>query len=245
MTETAPQHMRHRAADDLVAAFEDKIILGELKDGEPLPAEREIVHEFGVSRTVVREALGTLSNRGLVEARPGFRPIVRRPSYDAVLHAVDSQVRRLLVTPDGIGNLFDIRILLEAALVREAATKADRATLANLKTALDANHAAIGDSEAFYETDVAFHRAFYRIDDNPVLPSIHRACTSWLSPQWTQMPRSPERNQANHEAHKAIFEAILMRDPDAAETALRDHLESAWQQVRSTFPGDSNSTQMK
>ncbi|WP_157772680.1 FCD domain-containing protein, partial [Pseudoponticoccus marisrubri] len=45
----------------------------------------------------------------------------------------------------------------------------------------------------------------------------------------------PDRNRANYEAHAAIFEAILMRDPDAAETCLRDHLDRAWAQVRETF----------
>lgn len=238
MNHSTQRDTRQRAADNIVSAFEDLIIVGELKEGEPLPAEREIVQKFGVSRTVVREALGTLSNRGLVVARPGFRPVVRGPSYDAALQAVDSLVRRLLGTQNGVENLFDIRILLEASLVREAAVKASRDQVATLKTALEANKAAIDDSEAFYETDIAFHRAFYEIPGNPVFPSIHRAYTTWLSPQWRQMPRLPDRNQFNYEAHKAIFEAVLMRDPDEAETTLRAHLAAAWEQVRSTFPSE-------
>ncbi|WP_240484657.1 FCD domain-containing protein, partial [Pseudoponticoccus marisrubri] len=60
----------------------------------------------------------------------------------------------------------------------------------------------------------------YDIPSNPVLPAIHRAYTTWLAPQWSRMPRLPDRNRANYEAHAAIFEAILMRDPDAAETCL-------------------------
>jgi DNA-binding GntR family transcriptional regulator len=49
------------------------------------------------------------------------------------------------------------------------------------------------------------------------------------------MPRLVDRNQRNFEAHSAIFQAILMRDPDAAEAALRSHLDAAWDQVRDTF----------
>jgi len=60
----------HRAADELFLEFERMIISGELANGEALPPEREIVDTFGVSRTVVREAILALSNKGLVEAKP-------------------------------------------------------------------------------------------------------------------------------------------------------------------------------
>lgn len=235
MNKPDPQPTRDRAASGLIATFERQIMDGTLKDGEPLPPEREIVATYGVSRTVVREAVLALANKGLVEARPRFRPVVRKPDYDAAVAAVQSVVARLLNARGGVKNLFDLRIMMEAALVREAATSAGKEQIAELKAALEANRAAIEDSDTFYATDVAFHRVFYEIPDNPVLPSIHRAYTEWLSPQWVQMPRLPERNARNYEAHKAIFEAILLRDPDAAEAALRSHLAAAWAQVRATF----------
>ena len=235
MTRQTQQSGRDRAASALIAEFERQILDGTLGNGEPLPPEREIVQAYGVSRTVVREAVLALSNKGLIDARPRFRPVVRAPDYDAAVTAVGSVVTRLLSAKGGVKNLFDIRIMMEAALVREAAAAASREHIARLKTALEANRAAIDDSETFYETDVAFHRVFYEVPDNPVLPSLHRAYTDWLSPQWSRMPRLPDRNRRNYEAHKAIFEAILLRDPDAAEAALRRHLDAAWAQVRETF----------
>ena len=235
MANTKPNQSQTRAADNLIAVFERQILDGTLKDGQPLPPEREIVQTHGVSRTVAREAVLALSNKGLVEARPRFRPVVRTPSYDAAIQAVGSVVNRLLNVPGGVRNLFDLRIMMEAALVREAALKADRTHIARLKEALAANGAAVEDSQAFFETDVAFHAVLYDVPDNPVLPSIHHAYVDWLSVQWTQMPRNPDRNRINHEAHRRIFEMILLRDPDAAESALRDHLAQAWQQVRETF----------
>ncbi len=224
-----------RAADALFAIYEKQILDGKLKDGQPLPPEREIVETHGVSRTVVREAVLALANRGLVEARPRYRPVVRTPDYDAALQAVGSVAARLLTIPGGVRNLFDIRIMMEAALVRDAATKADREHLSALKQALDANEAAIDVSKVFFETDIAFHNVLYQIPGNPILPSIHKAYTDWLSVHWTQMPRNPDRNRINFRAHRAIFQAILMRDADAAEAALRSHLDAAWSQVSETF----------
>ena len=73
------------------------------------------------------------------------------------------------------------------------------------------------------------------IPDNPVFPAIHHGFVSWLSPQWDQMLRSPDRNLVNYKSHEAIFRAIEERDPDAAEEALINHLKAAWEYVRVTF----------
>ncbi|WP_299637577.1 FCD domain-containing protein [uncultured Ruegeria sp.] len=224
-----------RAADNVVAILAQRIQTGELEDGQPLPPERDMMEEFGISRTVVREAVVALSNKGLIEARPRHRPLVRKPGYDSAFSAIESIVTHLLHQPGGVRNLFDTRILLEAALVREAAKTADKHDISALKQALEANEASIDNSEMFYETDIGFHRILYEIPRNPVLPAVNRAYTTWLAPHWMQMPRLPDRNQKNFKAHKEIFDAVLMRDPDAAEDALKRHLENAWDQVRQTF----------
>ena len=227
-----------RAADSVVSRLSEKIQSGEYSDGTPLPPERLLMEEFGISRTVVREAVQSLSKQGLLEARPRHRPIVRKPGYDSAISAMESVVHHLLNNSGGVKNLFDTRILVEAALVRQAAQQARKDDIAALKTALEANEAAIDDSEQFYRTDRAFHALLYEIPRNPVLPALHRAYVTWLAPQWSQMPRLPERNRANLTAHEQIFDAILMRDPDTAEAALRAHLEQAWDQVCKTFGDD-------
>lgn len=227
-----------RAADTVVRRLSEKIQSGEYSDGTPLPPERLLMEEFGISRTVVREAVQSLSKQGLLEARPRHRPIVRKPGYDAAISAMETVVHHLLNNSGGVKNLFDTRILVEGALVRLAAQQAQRDDIAALKTALEANEAAIDDSEEFYRTDRAFHALLYEIPRNPVLPALHKAYVTWLAPQWSRMPRLPERNRANFEAHERIFDAILMRDPDSAETALRGHLEQAWDQVCETFGDD-------
>lgn len=224
-----------RAADDLFRRFAEMIKSGALRAGDPLPPEREIVETYGVSRTVVREAVLALANKGLVEARPRFRPVVRKPSFDTAIGTMDSVVSRLLVEPGGVKNLFDTRIMVEAALARQAATDAGRDDIAAMKQALEANEAAIADSERFYRTDIGFHAVLFEVPRNPVLLAVHKAYTTWLAPQWSKMPRLPDRNRANFEAHKAIYDAILMRDADRAEAALRTHLAAAWDQVRRTF----------
>lgn len=224
-----------RAADVLVHALEARIASGDLPDGALLPPERDLIETFGVSRTVVREAVATLASRGLVENRPRFRPVVRRPGVGAAIAAVNGVVGHLLAQSGGVKNLYDTRIFLEAALVRQAAISARKDDIAALGKALAANEAAIPDSAAFYQTDTAFHAVLYDIPRNPVFPAIHKAFTGWLAPHWVKMPRSPERNRVNFLRHSDIYNGIRDRDPDAAEAALNAHLHAAWEYVRGTF----------
>jgi DNA-binding FadR family transcriptional regulator len=224
-----------RAADAVVARIEARISSGEFVDGAFLPAERELMGEYGISRTVVREAIARLASRGLIEARHRYRPVVRIPGYDAALSAVGGVVSHLLSRSSGVKNLYDTRVFLEGALVRHAALHARKDDIVALRAALAANEHAIPDSRRFYATDVAFHAVLYAIPGNPVFPSLHKAFTSWLAPNWERMPRSPERNRVNFLSHREICEAIVERDPDAAERALQNHLSAAWEYVRSTF----------
>ena len=224
-----------RAADLIIGQLEEQILSGALPDRSPLPAERDLMSLFGASRTVVREAITALSNRGLIEARPRFRPLVRKPGYDSAIGAVGGIVRHLLGESGGVRNLYDSRVFIERALVREAALNAHRDDIRDLREALRANEEAIPDSNRFYATDVAFHGVLYRIPRNPIFPAIHDAYTSWLAPHWERMLRSPERNSVNYASHRAIFDAIVDRDADGAEAALLSHLRAAWEYVRVTF----------
>lgn len=224
-----------RTASTIVKQIEQQITSGLLANGQPLPAERDLMAQFGASRTVIREAILTLSNQGLVKSKPRFRPIVSKPDYTTMMDTTNSVVKFLLSDKDGVKNLYDSRVFAEAGLVRQAALEATRDDIRDLRDALAANKDAIDDSEAFYKTDIGFHAVFYNIPKNPVFPALHQAYAAWLAPQWSKMERLPARNQQNYEAHKAIYDAILERDPDAAEAALKRHLDKAWQLVRSTF----------
>lgn len=235
MTVTHLKNTQSRAADIVIARLEKLILSGELVNGAPLPAERDLMEDFGASRTVIREAILALSNRGLIESKPRYRPIVRKPDYETVLNATGNIVQNLLTESGDVKNLYDSRVFIERGLVREAAIAATKDDIADLKSALAANEAAIPDSAAFYDTDVAFHGVLYRVPKNPIFPAMHMGYTAWLAPHWDKMLRSPERNALNFHAHEAILAAIMERDPDAAEEALKSHLDAAWEHVRTTF----------
>ena len=226
-----------RLSEPVAEGIAAMIMAGELASGQRLPPERDLMRRFGVGRSVVREAIAGLAHRGLLLTRSGCRPIVRQPSYDGALGVVGRLVGHLLADESGIQNLFESRILIEAALARQAAASARREDIEGLRAALEANRAAIGEPEAFYRTDVLFHGALYRIARNPIFPALHKAYVQWLADYWRRLERSPDIDRLNHAGHVAIFEAILARDADEAEAALRRHLQVAWELIRSALHG--------
>ncbi len=234
-----------RAADAVIEEIEREIVSGDLASGRLLPPERDLVARFGISRAAVREVIVTLTNKGLLESKPRHRPVVRKPGFDTAFSALGGIVTHLLKQDGGVKTLFDVRIFLEAALVRHAALSARKEDIAALRAALERNRAAIEDPVLFDNTDVAFHAVFYTIPGNPVFPAVHQAFVHWLYDHWQSMRRSPVQNLVYHAGHRDIFEAVRDRDPDAAEQALRAHLSEAWATVKETFEdgatgGDTN-----
>jgi DNA-binding FadR family transcriptional regulator len=224
-----------RASERVAAAIMSAVDSGEWKAGERLPPERELMGLYGVGRSVVREAIAALGMRGVLRVRPGFRPVIQQTGYETALSTFTSLVSHMAGDRSGIENLFGMRVFVESALVRNAAKHATARDIQELREALEANREAIDNPEAFYLTDVAFHRVLYKIPGNPILPVIHKLYVDWLYKHWIRMPRNADINRMNHTAHAAIFGAIFRRDADEAEALLQSHLTTAWQFVRSTF----------
>jgi GntR family transcriptional regulator, sialic acid-inducible nan operon repressor len=226
-----PPKASDRVAAAIVAAVEQQ----QWRTGDRLPPERELMQLYGVGRSAVREAIAGLATRGVLQVKPGHRPVIQSRGYDSALSTFSALVSGMIGDRAGIQNLFGMRVFVEAALVRHAARHATPKDIEALTAALDANRAAIDDPESFYRTDVAFHRVLYGIAGNPILPVIHKLYVDWLYDHWISMPRSSEINRMNFTAHAAIHDAIVQRDPDRAEDLLRRHLITAWQFVQSTF----------
>lgn len=233
---STPGAPAERLADTLSDELAGMIVRGEIAEGQRLPTERELMRRFGVSRTAVREAIAALSNRGLATTKFGHRPIARKPNYEMALDRLGSLIAHLVADRQGMEELFESRVFVEAGLVRWAARHARRQDIEELAAALEANRAAIGQWRAFYETDIAFHAVLYRMPGNSIYPAVHKAYVEWLMQHWRWMKTSAELDRMNHAGHRSIFEAIAARDPDAAEEALRRHLAAAWELIRSAVP---------
>jgi DNA-binding FadR family transcriptional regulator len=217
--------IKQRKLSDEVAEHLERLIReGELAEADRLPSERELMRQFGVGRPSIREALLHLSKMGLVEVRSGERARVTRPTPQFVIDSLSGPARHMMSAPGGVRDFQSARLFFEVGLARNAAQNATAQDIEDLRDALETNRQSIGDLKLFERTDVDFHYVLAVITRNSIFTAIHAALAEWLLEQRRTTLAEGEDRKA-YAAHREIFEAIAARDTDAAEAAMRRHLE--------------------
>jgi DNA-binding FadR family transcriptional regulator len=224
---------RRRLYEEIVDQLMEFIISGKAPPGTQLPSERELVEQFAVGRSAVREALFAMQKMGLVTLNSGEPATVIAPTPDALVGELKGAVRYFLSKPSSMRDMQDARNFFEVGLVRNAAQQATAAQIEALKQALDLNKYAIGDRERFIDTDVSFHGVLADIPGNSIFTTLHVALLEWLRDQRAISGAVSGAQEMAFRAHERIFQAIDARDPNAAEEAMRTHLnqvaEYYWQ----------------
>ncbi len=224
-----PSRIRRSKLHELVSQkLEAMIRSGELKPGDRLPSERDIMVAYSIGRPAVREAFLSLQGKGLINTESGRRARVVAPSLDNVFTTLDGIVSMIITKRESLKNLFDARKFIEAAMARQAAVVIDKVHLAQLKHALEQNRQAIGNRSLFMRTDIEFHRILFSASNNRVFDAVHTAVVNWLMERWAKIERNEKTEKLAYEGHVRIANAIGKGDPDAAEKAMNQHLSSSW-----------------
>lgn len=190
-----------------------------------LPTEQEISSEFGVSRTVAREALGILRSLDMVSIAQGKRVAARpRREWDylnpLILEMLDpDDVHRLLA------ELHDVRLLLEPEIAAWAAQRIQPEGTERLRQSVARMRELEGDPDAYLDEDLAFHMELSWAHENRVLERIVSACR-WLLTASRRVTTAGGDLAAVTRAHEQIYLAVAGRDPDAAHAAMVSHLET-------------------
>jgi GntR family transcriptional repressor for pyruvate dehydrogenase complex len=211
-----------RLYEQIVQQIEESITSGELKEGDQLPAERELAQQFGVSRTAVREAVKTLREKGLVEAYPGRGTFITNGTARSIQQTLDRMIRS--GQAEGTVHLTEVREILEPEIAALAAQRVDEEMLSAMREAIAVMDVARKDSEEFIEGDLDFHLALAEAAGNPLILSLIDSIVGLLREQRTRtyfVEGGPERGQYHH---RRILEAIEHRDAVGAREAMRAHL---------------------
>ncbi|GAA5189953.1 FadR/GntR family transcriptional regulator [Rugosimonospora acidiphila] len=217
-----PRHGR------VVHALGARIVRGDLEPGTSVPVEDQLVAEFGVGRSAVREGVKVLVGKGLLETRTSAGTRIRpRSSWNLL----DPEV--LGWRYEGQPSLYDTRILadlrvaLEPGAARVAAERADRAAVRAIDEAMAALHATADDADAFIEADLAFHRAIFAASDNDLLLYIYEMVAIALRSVREVHTRSIEHNKETLPNHEKVAVAIRRHQHRKAEETMREVVEVA------------------
>jgi DNA-binding FadR family transcriptional regulator len=215
-----------RLYEQIVEQIERRILTSDLKVGDQLPPERELAEHFGVSRTVVREAVKALRQKGLVEVQPGRGTFITNGTSQAMRHSLGLMIK--IGQADGASNLVEVREIFEPEIAALAATRADEEDIAAMLEAVTAMDAALDDADAFVEADLDFHLALAEATQNALIPTLIDSIVDLLREQRKRIALVEGGLQRGQFHHKRVLDAIIRHDPEAAREAMRVHL----QQVR-------------
>lgn len=217
-----------RALSDTVAQqLLKQIEKGAFPHGGKLPTEAMLAEEFGVSRTVIREAISRLKNEGVVEPRQGSGVFVVERAGIRPLRIDYAEA----VEPGAVVQILALRRAIEAEVASEAATRRTAADMATIDAALAKIDAAVAEGEDGVAEDVAFHRAIAVATGNPYFLKTLTFLNQYLE-AGTVVTRRNEALRADfsrqvREEHAAIVAAIRAGDPMAARNAACTHMYNA------------------
>lgn len=213
------EHLPRRIAEEIGRG----IAGGRFASGDRLPTEHILAQTFGVSRSVVREAIAQLRNEGMVETRQGVGAFVTDPQRRATIRVEQAR----LADPVSLRNFFQLRLPLEIEAARLAARHRTPADVAALDAALDGMVQARDWLDEGVKADLAFHRALAAATQNEFyaifLGYIAEKTSTSIN---TSFPREmgAEIVKVTIGEHAAIHGAVVAGDAARAGEAMRQHL---------------------
>jgi DNA-binding FadR family transcriptional regulator len=230
---------RERVADRIAGELLRMISSGELAPGERLPGERQLADMMGVSRVSVRAALQQLKAQGFVTAVQGGGTRIT-----AAADQLDSALARLVrANRNNLHDLAEVRSNLEVWAARRAAERGSPEQIAGIERCFAIIMSPDRPSRAKAEDDLNFHLAIAKASNSAVFMHLMSILGDILEQMFAfhrySLYASPADDRRFMEQHRAIWTAIQRRDGDAAEEAMREHLNT----VLSRYEEDENEEQ--
>ena len=212
----------------IVESLGKKILNGELRPGDTLPAETVYLSQLGVSRTTLREAIKVLAAKGLVMAKPKTGTVVRAREHWNLL---DPAVLTWEAASDGfadtMGELFEIRRLIEPEGAALAARRHDPAAAAAMRAAFAALQPQADAGPDALEVDIHFHLTILTAAGNRYLSSLGAVVDTVIRSTARMALGRPGGLGHSMGLHQAVLDAVLARNEDTARAAMHRLLADA------------------
>lgn len=216
-----------RLYEQIVQQVQELVRTGQLSPGGQLPSERELSEQLGVSRAAVREALSAMELMGLLEVRPGEGTFIRKIDHEALIRPLAMVLA--VAHDETLGReILEVRKALEAESAALAALRAEPDDVEAIAQALREMEANLQVGATGDEADWNFHLAVARGAGNGLLLRLMLTLSDILRESVRdyrrQLARIPGRIEQILEEHRAVYEAIRNRDPEAARRNMLAHL---------------------
>jgi len=225
MTDLAEKFRRIHStpAYQLVAeAIENKILSGGIRPGEPIGTEAELVKQFGVNRSTVREGIRLLEHDGIIQRQANRRLAVGLPHYERL---ASRTTRAMVLHEVTFRELYEAAMALQMATIEGAARRATPAMVAAMEENIERTAQVLGDPAAVAALDSEFHSLIGKASANRVL-QLAREPSDLLVYPTTKLILSKVKEGAPRllQAHRMLLDAIRRGDVEAGRLWARRHL---------------------
>lgn len=207
---------RKTLSKQVIEEIVDLLLSGQLKSGDRLPSELELMEMFDVSRAVIREALTSLEAMGIVNRK------TRHGTFFADKIGSKPFSMMLALSAGNLPSIIETRLSLELGFVTIAAEKISDEELEQLKQTIDAMSASTSD---YTEIDKEFHKIIAHSASNPLLEGVIAPLLNLYDRTLEQIPNRSRDPKATIQQHIDIYEALKKRDPLEASAAMYRHLD--------------------
>lgn len=214
--------LTHSLADQVAREIGRKIVASAYGPGDLIEDEITLTERYGVSRSVVRDAVKILVGKNLLEVRRGVGTRVRgRHSWGLLDDDVLAWHLSAPVRPDFLRHLMDIRIVIEPEAARWAAMSGSDEAIEEILKAQDNMEQEKGSLEDFVVCDALFHRAILRASNNEILRAMEGVIFSALLTSIKLTNTNTQKNEASLPFHRDVADAIMEREADKAAQLMK------------------------
>lgn len=211
----------------------EAIVAGRYAPGSTIPPEPVLGEAFGVSRTVVREAIKSLAAKGLLTTGPkvGTR-VLPAEQWNWFDQSVVLWHTRVGLSPEFLRDLQELRRVVEPAAVRIAAERATPDDIAEIETAFAGMKQAIEHGGDYVTHDLRFHQGLLRACHNRMLVQMSKALGALLRTSFELSTAKRDGPAQSLPLHRAVLDAVIARDPLAAERAALVLIDGAYRDMQ-------------
>lgn len=217
-----------RLSNAIVTDYLRRIGAGEIEPGAPLPPESVLCEQYGVGRSVVREALQALDAKGFIIVRQGSVAVVA-PRYH--WHVLDQEFLAVTNPEEYYSLLQEAREILEPPLAALAAARATDDAVDEMERVNRRLETVLDDPSQHAELDIAFHDAVARATDNAILVSMHSSITGLGQRTREASSAIPGAIERAVTWHDHVIDAIRARDAIGASAAMHLHLRQVREEL--------------
>lgn len=189
-------------AEEVAAAIEEKIKLGNFPIDSKLPTEPELMKQFAVGRSTIREAVKYLSQSGYLHVQQGLGTFIKSVTGN---HALDAKIEK-----GNFNDIFEVRHVLELKIIEKAAVNRTEKGLKDMSLALKnrTKYATEGNLIACVEADIAFHSAIAESCGNNILTALYNTLSAHVNKFFMEIYKDTSPFLVSQKQHEDLMQAI-------------------------------------